>query len=455
MRQTPIPYHRDSTALFEHIADEPWSVFLDSGRPGAITGRYDIIAARPWATVVTRQGVTEVRHANGAFLRHTENPMTVLRAQLGTPKPVTGLPFAGGAIGYLAYDLGSRLDPALPAHRCDSGWPDMAFGLYSWAVIVDHECARAYLVSSSGESLDESEWARLVDLFARPMTTGGARAYAVTTAIRRHLSKRAYHAAFDRLMAYIQAGDCYQANLTQRFSVGVEGDPWAAYQALRRISPTPYAAYLNLPFGQILSASPERFLEARSGQVVTQPIKGTRPRGATPDLDALLARELAISEKDRAENLMIVDLLRNDLGKVCRAGSITVTDLFAVATYANVHHLVSAIKGRLGAGEDSLSLLAAAFPGGSITGAPKRRAMEIIAELEPEPRGLYCGSIGYLADHGDMDSNIAIRTLVWRDGHAEFAAGGGIVADSHAEAEYRECLDKAAPMFRLFDDRAS
>ena len=221
---------------------------------------------------------------------------------------------------------------------------------------------------------------------------------------------------------------------------------------MRQLSPTPFAAYLNLPWAHVLSASPERFLQLRDGQVSTRPIKGTRRRDTDAVRDAILKQELAASAKDRAENLMIVDLLRNDLGKVCQPGSIQVPELFAIESYANVHHLVSSIRGRLAPGQDALSLLRACFPGGSITGAPKRRAMQVIGELETTPRGIYCGSIGYIGHHGDMDGNIAIRTLTWQAGHATFNAGGGIVADSDAASEYQECRTKAAPMFALMDD---
>jgi para-aminobenzoate synthetase component 1 len=254
---------------------------------------------------------------------------------------------------------------------------------------------------------------------------------------------------FARIQRYITAGDCYQVNLAQRFSAPVAGDSWLAFQALRRLNPAPYSAYLNHPACRVLSSSPERFLEVRGGRVETKPIKGTRPRAAAPEADSALARELSESLKDRAENLMIVDLLRNDLGKVCAPGSVAVPRLFGLESFATVHHLVSTVIGRLADGLDAVALLRGAFPGGSITGAPKLRSMEIIEELEPHRRGLYCGAIGWLGFNGDMDTNIAIRTLVASEGEMRFWAGGGIVADSHADAEYQECLDKAAAMLRL------
>jgi para-aminobenzoate synthetase component 1 len=242
--------------------------------------------------------------------------------------------------------------------------------------------------------------------------------------------------------------------LAQRFSAAVQGDPWDTYRRMRADNPAPYGAYLNLPFGQVLSASPEQFLGLSAGQVTTRPIKGTRPRGPTRVEDDALRAALRESEKDRAENLMIVDLLRNDLGKVCRPGSIRVPELFKVESFATVHHLVSTVTGELRADSDALQLLRSCFPGGSITGAPKRRAMQVIAELEPDRREVYCGSIGWIGYDGAMDSSIAIRTLLWSDSRVRYWAGGGIVADSELQSEYRETFAKAAAFFRLFGLRA-
>jgi para-aminobenzoate synthetase component 1 len=260
-----------------------------------------------------------------------------------------------------------------------------------------------------------------------------------------------YLAAIARIKRYILDGDCYQVNFAQRFSVPAEGDPWEAYQGLRRINAAPFGAYLNTPDCQVLCSSPERFLRVRGGDVETRPIKGTRPRGQDPIEDLMLADALLGSAKDRAENLMIVDLLRNDLGKVCAVGSVRVPRLFEVQSFARVHHLVSTVRGRLATGRTAADLLRACFPGGSITGAPKLRAMEIIEELEPHRRGIYCGSIGYLGWDGAMDTNIAIRTMVQSEGVTRLWAGGGIVADSKPEAEYRETYYKAAALLDLLE----
>ncbi|MEJ2406661.1 MAG: aminodeoxychorismate synthase component I, partial [Candidatus Thiodiazotropha sp.] len=252
-----------------------------------------------------------------------------------------------------------------------------------------------------------------------------------------------------KIKQYILDGDCYQVNFAQRFSVAAEGDPWQAYKELRQLNAAPFSAYLNTPYCQVMCSSPERFLELRNGCVETKPIKGTAPRGGDPIEDMMLADELKNSTKDQAENLMIVDLLRNDLGKVCANGSVEVPELFKLESFARVHHLVSKVSGRLAEGEDALSLLRACFPGGSITGAPKLRAMEIIEELEPHRRGPYCGSIGYVSFSGDMDSNIAIRTMVHSEGITRLSAGGGIVADSDPDTEYRETYHKASALLDL------
>jgi para-aminobenzoate synthetase component 1 len=446
MRLTRIPYRADSTALFEIIADEPWSVFLDSGWPNTTSGRFDILAARPFATLVTRGGVTEIGRA-GTVERSTDDPFALLRGILAVAAETSPLPFTGGAIGYFGYDLARRID-CLPPRMAESAVPDLAVGIYDWAVVIDHAAQASWLVGAERDAATAAAWDDLVALFSRGAQVPERSPFRVGQ-VNCDFTPQAYRAAFARIQRYIHAGDCYQVNLAQRFTAPVAGDHWLGYQALRRLNPAPYSAYLNLPKVRILSSSPERFLSVRQGVVETKPIKGTRPRAAEAAADAALACELQASEKDRAENLMIVDLLRNDLGKVCVPGSVAVPRLFEIESFASVHHLVSTVTGQLAEGRDAIELLRACFPGGSITGAPKLRAMQIIEELEPCPRGVYCGAIGWLGFNGDMDSNIAIRTLVSANDELQFWAGGGIVADSQADAEYQECLDKAAALLRL------
>lgn len=448
MHITSIPYRQDSAELFEAIADEPWAVFLDSGRPRSTAGRMDILAARPYATLVTRGGMTEIRRFGEVTLSPAD-PFELLRHYLAADGQPTSLPFAGGAIGYFAYDLGRRIERLPTKSRDAEGIPEMAVGLYDWAVVVDHERGESRLVAAGRDPRTEADWNGLLALFSDPPLPVFRRPFRVTGEISINFDRNDYQQAFSRIQRYIAAGDCYQVNLAQRFSVPVSGDHWLGYQALRRLNPAPYSAYLNHPAVRILSSSPERFLEVKQGRVETKPIKGTRPRAAAPEADSALVRELKSSEKDRAENLMIVDLLRNDLGKVCTPGSMAVPRLFEIESFATVHHLVSTVTGHLADGVDAVALLRAAFPGGSITGAPKLRAMEIIEELEPHRRGVYCGAVGWLGFNGDMDSNITIRTMVSSDSQLRFWAGGGIVADSRADEEYQECMDKAAAMLRL------
>jgi para-aminobenzoate synthetase component 1 len=451
--QTELPYYEDSARLFEGVADLPWAVFLDSGRHHPGQSRYDILSAQPYVRLVTRGPLTEI-YGDGIELSR-EDPFALLRQALAfDPGCGGGLPFCGGAMGYFGYDLARRLE-RLPVLAEDAERiPEMAVGIYDWAVVVDHGERRSWLVGQGRDPETDIKWDGLVERFSAPPPEKARSPFRVVSPVASNLSHEAYARAFRRIRGYIHDGDCYQVNLAQRFSAAAAGDPWLAYQRLRIINPAPYSAYLNTPYGQILSASPERFLRVEDGRVETRPIKGTRPRAGHPRLDAELVETLRASEKDRAENLMIVDLLRNDLSKACRLGSVKVPKLFDVESYATVHHLVSTVTGELRPDRDALDLLRGSFPGGSITGAPKLRAMQIIEELEPQRRGVYCGAIGYAGFDGGMDLNIAIRTLVHAQGTIRFWAGGGIVADSKLEEEYQETFDKAAAMLNLLQQSA-
>ena len=451
---TALPYRPDSAALFEAVADWPWAVFLDSGLHHVTQSRYDIIAARPYVRLVARGKLTEI-HADGVTLAR-DDPFALLRRHLAMEPGAagSGLPFCGGAIGYFGYDLARRIERLPERTRDGEGMPDMAVGIYDWAVVVDHVERRTWLVGQGRDPETDLQWNALVARFSEPIVERLRVPFRVTSAVASNMTPQRYARAFRKVHDYIVNGDCYQVNLAQRFSAAAEGDPWLAYQALRVINPAPFSAYLSTPYAAILSASPERFLRVDRGMVETRPIKGTRPRNAHPRRDAELAEALRASAKDRAENLMIVDLLRNDLSRNCATGSVRVPTLFDVETYATVHHLVSAVTGTLAPGRDAIDLLRGCFPGGSITGAPKLRAMQIIEELEPHRRGVYCGAIGYIGYGGEMDLNIAIRTLIYSHGEVRCWAGGGIVADSTAEEEYQETLDKAAAMLRLLQQSA-
>jgi para-aminobenzoate synthetase component 1 len=380
-------------------------------------------------------------------------------------------PFQGGAAGYIAYDWGLTLE-RLPAPRYDDlALPDVVLGVYDWVLAWDHVTSRAWLISTGLPETIESARAsrarqRALDVRRRlagdassppPIVSRPSPARACAPSypveggwwdpvveLRSSFTRGGYLDAVQRVRDYIFAGDIFQANLSQRFEAPLRESPWSFYTRLRRRNAAPFAAFLETPEASVISASPERFLRVdRLGFVETRPIKGTRPRGVGPEHDAALGQALAESAKDRAENLMIVDLMRNDLSRVCAPRTVRVSELFSLERYATVHHLVSTVVGQLEPEHDALHLLRAAFPGGSITGAPKLRAMEIIAELEPSQRSVYCGSIGYWSVTGELDSSIAIRTAVARDGRVYFSAGGGIVADSDPEQEYRETIDKA------------
>ncbi len=448
-RVQALPYAAESSLLFSPLAQAPWAVFLDSCHDRNGEGRFDIFSALPRLTLVTRGKLTEINGPAGRRLSHRD-PIELLGEALGHPRPAKGapgLPFNGGAMGYFAYDLGRRFERLPVMADDDIGIPEMAVGIYDWAVVVDHANRRSWLVDAAPDAQNAR---RLKALFTLPPSASNGRRFKARGNMRTTLEGTAYVRAFERIQHYIREGDCYQVNLARRFSVSVEGDPWSAYLRLRRLNPAPHAGYMNLPFMQVLSSSPERFLRVRQGVVETKPIKGTRPRSGDPREDRRLADTLRHSIKDRAENVMIVDLLRNDLGKNCAIGSVEVPALFEIESFSSVHHLVSTVRGRLAEGKGPLDLLRGCFPGGSITGAPKLRAMEIIEALEPCRRTLYCGAMGYIGFDGSMDTNIAIRTLLHIDGTVHFWAGGGIVADSSVTEEYQECEDKVATIRRLF-----
>lgn len=428
-----LPYCSNPADYFGRVRHAPGAVLLDSGRPVAERGRYDLLSAWP-----AQELSTNTDEGGHDFLQRLRQSL----AQLGEAQLPAHceLPFAGGLIGYLSYDFGRRLEP-LPSLALDDLYlPQARMGLYAWALISDHQQQTSQLVFHP--SLAEAEQLRLLELFNEPAPHDDA-LFKLDGDFQTSISAADYRQSFERIQAYIQSGDCYQVNLTQRFQAHCQGDPWAAYCALRIACPTPFSGYLALENGDaVLSLSPERFVKVSQRQVETRPIKGTRPRGRDAAEDAAYAAELLASDKDRAENLMIVDLLRNDLGRSCRIGSVKVPELFSLESYPNVHHLVSSVTGELADSHDALDLIAGSFPGGSITGAPKIRAMQIIDELEPSRRALYCGSLIYLDVRGEMDSSIAIRSLLVKDGRISCWGGGGIVADSDCEAEYQESFTK-------------
>jgi para-aminobenzoate synthetase component 1 len=440
-----LPYLADSARLFSSIADQEWAVFLDSGSAEKRQGRYDIFATQPICTLLTQGKQTVITKA-GKSSTSDIDPFSLVKQQLPRQQSFPGVPFNGGAIGYFGYDLGRTLETIPKIAQDAEHTSDMAVGIYQWAVVVDHQQEQSYLV---GKADSAEHWQGLIEQFSKYPEELVIEEFQVIGEIQSNMTKESYQAAFAKIKHYLKEGDCYQVNLAQRFVASCQGNPWAAYCQLRQINSAPFSGYLNVPGVQVLSSSPERFLKVSAGKVETKPIKGTRPRKESVLANQQQIDDLQASKKDRAENVMIVDLLRNDISKNCLPGSVKVPKLFAVESYATVHHLVSTVLGHLAADSHALDLLRSCFPGGSITGAPKIRAMEIIEELEPHRRGIYCGSIAYIGFDSNMDSNITIRTLVHSENSIRFWAGGGIVNDSEVDAEYQESFDKAAVILHL------
>lgn len=444
---TALPYSTAPLDAFARLRQRPGAILLDSGRPEA-SGRYDIISSDPLATLeVLPDGRTQLHSEQLQLPEVLGNDSAAqqqwLLEQLPGHSLSSELPFLGGLMGYWSYDLG-RNNLAIPSrHPNATNLPLARLGLYDWCLTFDHESKQAWLVATLQRQQQVRQW-----LATQPSESSP---FQLTSPFQAELSQAQYADRFAAVQRYIRAGDCYQINLAQRFSANYCGDEWHAYLRLRKATPTPFSGFMAWGDQAVLSLSPERFIRCRDGEVEARPIKGTRPRGATAEEDQALAAQLISSTKDRAENVMIVDLLRNDLGRVCLPGSIRVPQLCQLESYPNVHHLVSVVQGQLAAPHTPLSLLTAAFPGGSITGAPKIRAMQIIDELEPCQRSVYCGSLGYIDTRGNMDTSIAIRTMVADKGVLHVWGGGGLVADSKVQEEYVETLDKIRHLIKALE----
>ncbi|MFV0261401.1 MAG: aminodeoxychorismate synthase component 1 [Kluyvera sp.] len=433
-----LPWRQDAAEYyFAPLSTSPWAMMLHSGYAEHPHSRYDIVVAEPRKTLVTHGEITTISGENET-ITSAGDPLHLLQQALDgcgfTRQPLTDLPFTGGAVGLFGYDLGRRFETLPTRAQQDIALPDMAVGIYDWALVVDHQCQVVTLLSY-GDVNARLSW-------LQQQTAPPAVPFALTSAWRSNMSRQQYGEKFRQVQAYLHSGDCYQVNLAQRFQARYRGDEWAAFVRLNRANRAPFSAFLRFADSAILSLSPERFIQLEQGKIQTRPIKGTLPRLNCPQADAEQAQKLASSPKDRAENLMIVDLMRNDIGRVATPGSVKVPELFVVEPFPAVHHLVSTITADLPATLHASDLLRAAFPGGSITGAPKVRAMEIIDELEPHRRNAWCGSIGYLSACGNMDTSITIRTVTATDGTLYCSAGGGLVADSDEDAEYQETFDK-------------
>jgi para-aminobenzoate synthetase component 1 len=426
--------------LKEPVFEGPEPTY-ESIKDGTKQQRYDILGANPRQIIESREGQVYVDGQPTSLDAFAAVEQIIENTRPIEPCPLD-LPFQGGAVGYFGYELAHAQQPRAVAASGDLTLPDMLVGLYPAFVIVDHQQRQTHLVAIPDTDVETLQILRQRLQTVTPRAAEARLPFKVTSKVRSNINQAQYNAAFTSIQDYIQAGDCYQVNFTQRFSAAYEGDPMSLYARLRQRQRAPFSAYLRTPGGDILSFSPERLVRVENRRILTQPIKGTRGRHINPEEDQRLADELRHSEKDRAENLMIVDLLRNDLGRSAITGSIKVDKLFELNTYENVHHLVSSISAELKPGISAMDLLRDCFPGGSITGAPKRRAMEIIGELESVRRQVYCGAIGYYSYHGNLDTNLPIRTLVCDAEQLHYWGGGGIVADSDASQEYAESLLK-------------
>lgn len=456
-----IPVDAGVPEIFARLKGLPCPFLLDTGMLVDGLGHHAFLGADPFMVMAGKGRHITLREGRRSCT-FCGSPVAELKKQLArlAMPPEGGLfPFNGGAVGFFSYDLGRQFEkiPALAAD--DLQTPDLLLGFYDVLVAVDVRTGEVFIISTGlperGAAARDRALRRLNKLEellrgARGPCPGRERDYTRRdpALLVSNFTPEGYYEMVERAIEYIYAGDIFQVNLTQRFATPQTVDTWELYRRLRDINPAPFAAFLSFGEFEVLSASPERFLKLEGNKVETRPIKGTRPRGRTTEEDDRLRRELWLSEKDRAELMMIVDLERNDLGRVCEIGSVRVPELYRLEEYATVFHLVSTVEGRLPPGKDITDLLAAAFPGGSITGAPKIRAMEIIEELEPVRRGIYTGSIGYIGFDGRADLNIVIRTIIARGGQFYFQVGGGITADSDPRKEYVESLDKARALAR-------
>ncbi|MCR9191694.1 MAG: aminodeoxychorismate synthase component I [Gammaproteobacteria bacterium] len=443
--------YQDPALVLQCFADQDWVCFFDSAKSLDELGTFSFIVFNPIVKLV-------------ADAQGQDDPFAALQSQLARyslPKLSHLPPFQGGAAGYFSYDLLRHVEN-VPQHRADlMKTPDMMIGIYDTVIAFDHQAKAAWIISHGLSEQGVTPCQKIAEdkcdfIFSRLNAAIFDRALKKwpllsVDAIQSNFAQEAYQQMVQKVIDYIYAGDIFQANVSQCFTAALPDElgPLDLYLKLRTKNPAPFAAFLDFGAVAIASASPERFLKSRTNIVETRPIKGTRPRSKDANQDQQLADALMHSDKDQAENTMITDLMRNDLSRVCADHSVVVKKLCGLETYETVHHLVSVIEGTLKPEYGAIDLLRATFPGGSITGAPKVRAMEIIADLEPTARGPYCGSIGYIGFDGDMDTSILIRTFVIKGKTVTFQAGGGIVADSVPEEEYQETLTKADSLLRV------
>ncbi len=441
MHKIKFKYFENPKDIFSLIENREWSVLLDSNHKKFSCQRFDIMTSDPVIKIHGRgkNSIVEDHQSQNVV---SSDPISLLHDYMkGSFEHEDSLPFSGGAIGFLSYDQGNLYE-SINQKTDDFDIPYVAFGIYDWALIINHDKKETILIFQNNTELIQKIREKL-ESFKEDMKKYP---YKINSDYKSNLSYEEYAKKFKRIKSYITEGDCYQINFSQRFSLDYEGSSWGIYKKLSQCYGAPYSAYLNYPFAKIMCFSPERFISQDGKVVETKPIKGTRPVLSDKKDNLKMIDELKHSDKEKAENLMIVDLLRNDFGKNCDFGSVEVSDLFKIETFANVHHLVSTVKGKLSKENDIFKLLRDCFPGGSITGAPKIRAMQIINELEMNNRSIYCGAIGYISRNYKCDFNIAIRTVLSVDSNLYFWGGGGITFDSEVKSEYSETLDKIKPL---------
>lgn len=445
----------DSFEIYSLFKENEYSFFLDSGMDYEKLGKYSFIGFDPFIVLKSKNEDMEIIQ-NGEKESFKGNPFVKLKELLSRYDMdyKSDLPFIGGAVGYFGYDLCHHIEKLDRTAVDDVNIPDLFLGFYDGVIIIDHSANKVFAASLG----IKDEPRKVVDSIIQRVRDGEDKRIQINldykenkSEFKSNFTKEEYIKALTKLKNYIKEGDIYQANLTQRFICDLNTSPYKLYGKLRTINPAPFASFIDFGDGHIVSSSPERFIKITDRVMETRPIKGTRPRGKTPEEDKKNREELLASEKDKAELLMIVDLERNDLGRVAKTGTVKVTELFHLEEYSTVYHLVSTVIGEMKEDHDIMDVVTATFPGGSITGAPKIRAMEIIDELEPTQRNIYTGSIGYIGFNGDTDLNIVIRTIVCKDNKAYFQVGGGIVWDSDPEMEYEETFHKARALMNALN----
>lgn len=446
-------------ALFETLQSYPYAFFLDSSAIGEKLGRFSFLGCDPFLVFKSKKDAIELEWNDGRHESFRSNPFHYLKRlfeKYKIPEDDSSIPFTSGAVGYFAYDMKDFIEELPDISDDDLALPDCILGFYDVVIIYDHLEKRAHIASSGFPETEESERKKRGSLrlkdFKNRISKARETEYkfspALSPSLKSNFSYASYAETIKKAKAYIKKGDIYQVNLSQRFQTTLNMEPVELYSRLRDFSPAPFSSYLDFKDVLVLSSSPERYLLKKGDYIHTRPIKGTRPRGKDKAQDLSLVKELISSDKDRAEHIMIVDLERNDLGRICEYGSVNVEESIVLEKYANVFHLVSTVAGRLKEDVGPIDCFVATFPGGSITGAPKIRSMEIIEELEPVKRSVYTGAIGYISFDGNMDTSIVIRTFIIKGKDVYFQVGGGIVADSDPEKEYEETIHKARGLMR-------